>query len=129
MQLLGDLAGSSSARPIGSCTAWMLPCLAVAGGETLLERSTPRRRTPFSCSDTGGILEWDPRPDPWQAYVCEVAGCNLTQAEWDELFTGDAYRVTCPESPPASEVACRPLGTVAPHEMRSLLGELGGSRR
>ena len=47
--------------------------------------------------DTGEIFEWDPRPDAWEAYACKVAGRNLTEAEWDELFPGQAYRVTCPD--------------------------------
>ena len=46
---------------------------------------------------TGEILEWDPRPDAWEAYACKVAGRNLSQAEWDDLFPGQAYRVTCPQ--------------------------------
>ena len=48
---------------------------------------------------TGEILEWDPRPDAWEAYACKVAGRNLGQAEWAELFPGQAYRVTCPQYP------------------------------
>ena len=32
-----------------------------------------------------------------------VAGRNLTQAEWAELFPEQAYRVTCPDSRPGSE--------------------------
>ena len=49
--------------------------------------------------DTGEILEWDPRPDTWEAYACKVAGRNLTAAEWAELFPGQAYRATCPDFP------------------------------
>ena len=49
--------------------------------------------------DTGVILEWDPRPDAWEAHACRVAGRNLTQAEWAELFPDQEYRVTCPEFP------------------------------
>jgi len=47
--------------------------------------------------DTGEILEWDPRPDSWEAHACKVASRNLTQTEWAELFPGQAYRVTCPD--------------------------------
>ena len=48
--------------------------------------------------DTGEILEWDPRPDAWEAHACKVAGRNLTQAEWAELFpdqdvSGDVPRL------------------------------------
>ena len=49
--------------------------------------------------DTGVILEWDPRPDAWEAHACRVAGRNLTQAEWAELFPDQDYRVTCPDFP------------------------------
>jgi WD40 repeat protein len=49
--------------------------------------------------DTGKILEWDPRPDASEAYACKVAGRNLTQSEWTELFPEQEYRVTCPEFP------------------------------
>ncbi|MEP6658845.1 MAG: AAA family ATPase [Acidimicrobiales bacterium] len=49
--------------------------------------------------DTGESFEWDPRADSWEAYACAVSGRNLTQAEWEELFPGKGYRVTCPEFP------------------------------
>ncbi len=49
--------------------------------------------------DTGEIFEWDPSPDSWEEYACAVAGRNLTKAEWEELFPGKGYRVTCPEFP------------------------------
>jgi WD40 repeat protein/DNA-binding SARP family transcriptional activator len=49
--------------------------------------------------DTGQILEWDPRPDAWEAYACTVAGRNLTHEDWGELFPGEPYRVTCPDFP------------------------------
>jgi WD40 repeat protein len=45
--------------------------------------------------DRGHVYEWDPRPDAWEAHACAVAGRNLTQSEWDELFRGQAYRTTC----------------------------------
>ncbi len=47
--------------------------------------------------DTGEVLEWDPRPQAWEAHACRVAGRNLTKAEWAELFPGQAYRRTCPD--------------------------------
>ena len=49
--------------------------------------------------DTGEILEWDPRPDAWEAHACKVAGRNLTTTEWAELFPDQAYRVTCRDFP------------------------------
>jgi WD40 repeat protein len=49
--------------------------------------------------DKGEALEWDPRPDAWEAYACKVAGRNLTLTEWANLFPGKEYRQTCPEYP------------------------------
>ena len=54
--------------------------------------------------DTGQILDWDPRPGSWEAYVCKVAGRNFTKTEWSQFFPGQAYRTTCPTSPPIGEV-------------------------
>jgi hypothetical protein len=49
--------------------------------------------------DTGEIVEWDPRPDAWEAHACRVAGRNLTTAEWTELFPDASYHTTCPDPP------------------------------
>jgi WD40 repeat protein/class 3 adenylate cyclase len=49
--------------------------------------------------DTGEILEWDPRPDTWEAHACRVAGRNLTRSEWADLVPGEEYRKTCPQYP------------------------------
>ena len=61
---------------------------------------------PDGCSrsavDTAdGIVVWDLDPAHWVEAVCESAGRNLTQAEWDE-YVGDlaTSRSTCPEFPP-----------------------------
>jgi hypothetical protein len=48
---------------------------------------------------TGQIFEWDPGPASWEAHACRVAGRNLTEAEWAELFPDRAYRSTCPQYP------------------------------
>lgn len=49
--------------------------------------------------DMGEVLEWDPRPTAWEAYACKLAGRNLSQAEWSDLFPGQTYRQTCPQYP------------------------------
>jgi WD40 repeat protein len=49
--------------------------------------------------DRGKFLEWDPRPDAWVDYACNVAGRNLTQAEWAEFFADQPYHATCPQFP------------------------------
>jgi WD40 repeat protein len=50
-------------------------------------------------SDRGDLLEWDPRPDAWVDYACNVAGRNLTQAEWADVLPDEPYHVTCPQVP------------------------------
>jgi WD40 repeat protein len=47
-----------------------------------------------------GIVIWDLNPDHWADTACQIAGRNLTRAEWDQ-YIGDleAYRMTCPASP------------------------------
>ena len=48
---------------------------------------------------SGDVLQWDPRPDAWEAYACRVAGRNFTTAEWSELFPDRPYQKTCPQLP------------------------------
>ena len=50
--------------------------------------------------DGGEVMQWDPRPDAWTNYACQVAARNFTQAEWADLFPGEPYRTTCPDFPP-----------------------------
>jgi WD40 repeat protein/class 3 adenylate cyclase len=52
--------------------------------------------------DSGEILEWDPRPDAWEAHACRVAGRNLARSEWADFFPGEPYRRTCPQYPAGS---------------------------
>jgi hypothetical protein len=44
-----------------------------------------------------GIVVWDLDPDTWVQAACQLAGRNLTHAEWDQ-YIGDLapYRQTCP---------------------------------
>jgi DNA-binding SARP family transcriptional activator/WD40 repeat protein len=45
-----------------------------------------------------GIVVWDLDPEHWAEGACQVAGRNLTRAEWDQ-YIGDlaSYRTTCPQ--------------------------------
>jgi hypothetical protein len=47
-----------------------------------------------------GIVIWDLDPDHWVDSACQIAGRNLTRAEWDQ-YIGDlaTYRHTCPAFP------------------------------
>jgi len=31
--------------------------------------------------------------------ACSIVGRNLTQAEWQQYFPGEEYRITCPQWP------------------------------
>jgi hypothetical protein len=48
----------------------------------------------------GGMVELPWRLAEWERQLCNVAGRNLTQAEWTKyLPTGEPYRATCPAFP------------------------------
>jgi hypothetical protein len=45
-----------------------------------------------------GIDVWDLDPNHWTQAACQLAGRNLTRAEWDQYIGNLApYRTTCPE--------------------------------
>ena len=44
----------------------------------------------------GTIVSWDMAPESWAARACDLAGRNLTQAEWKQYLPGKTYRKTCP---------------------------------
>jgi WD40 repeat protein len=52
-----------------------------------------------SGSEDGTVKVWEADPEVWVAQNCARAGRNLTQAEWDQYFTGEPYRKTCPQWP------------------------------
>jgi hypothetical protein len=49
---------------------------------------------------TGGLVSWDLDPDHWEAKACDIAGRNLTPAEWTKYVgTLDSYHAICPQFP------------------------------
>ena len=56
-------------------------------------------RNLYSSSTDGTIRRWDVDPDSWRERVCDIAGRNLTQAEWAQYLPGEPYRVTCEQWP------------------------------
>ncbi len=42
-----------------------------------------------------GFLRLNVNPSTWSPLACDVAGRNLTRAEWNAYFPGSAYRKTC----------------------------------
>ncbi len=59
----------------------------------------PGGLTLASGSDTRQVMLWDVSPLSWIERACELAGRNLTQAEWQQYFPGETYRLTCPQYP------------------------------
>ena len=49
----------------------------------------------------GHVVVWNLDPASWGPRACELAGRNLTQAEW-ALYIGGTYQQTCPQWPPGS---------------------------
>jgi WD40 repeat protein len=46
-------------------------------------------------SFTGGLVSWDMATRDWVDRACELAGRDLTRAEWDRYLPEDPYRRTC----------------------------------
>jgi len=53
----------------------------------------------FSGTPSGSILSWDVNPDSWAERVCELAGRNLTELEWQLFLPQTDYTKTCPRWP------------------------------
>jgi WD40 repeat protein len=53
----------------------------------------------FSGTPSGSILSWDVNPDSWAERVCELAGRNLTELEWQLFLPQTDYTKTCPQWP------------------------------
>jgi WD40 repeat protein len=45
------------------------------------------------------VILWDLDPQSWITKSCQRAGRNFTQAEWQQYFPGEEYRITCPQWP------------------------------
>ena len=45
------------------------------------------------------IVLWDLSPESWLKKTCAIAGRNFTQGEWQQFFSGEDYRITCPTWP------------------------------
>jgi WD40 repeat protein len=46
-------------------------------------------------ADNGQPLVWNMNPASWEATACQIAGRNLSHAEWNEYLAGHPYRRTC----------------------------------
>ena len=46
-------------------------------------------------SDKEWVMRYPMAPSDWLRAACEVAGRDLTRAEWDRYLPGRSYRATC----------------------------------
>ncbi|MFZ5910796.1 MAG: toll/interleukin-1 receptor domain-containing protein [Chloroflexota bacterium] len=54
----------------------------------------------FVSSDFDGVIKgWPIGYDAWINKACQRTGRNFTQAEWQQYFPGESYRLTCPQWP------------------------------
>jgi WD40 repeat protein len=60
---------------------------------------SPDGKTLASGGNDNFIILWDVDPASWAQRACQIAGRNFTQAEWQEYFPGEPYRLTCPQWP------------------------------
>jgi len=47
----------------------------------------------------GALILWDIDPESWARRLCTLAHRNFTQAEWQQYFPNEPYRLTCPQYP------------------------------
>ena len=60
-------------------------------------RILPDGHTMWITSSSDWAIEtWDTLPDHWIDVACDIAGRNLTKAEWTETFPDRPYHQTCP---------------------------------
>ena len=45
----------------------------------------------------GTIVVWNTDISFWIDKACQRAGRNLTQMEWEQYFSNEPYRITCPQ--------------------------------
>jgi WD40 repeat protein len=58
-------------------------------------RFTPDGRRLFVLRNTGAAQRWEVSPDAWSRHACDVAGRELTRAEWEEFVPDQDYRRVC----------------------------------
>jgi WD40 repeat protein len=56
----------------------------------------PDGRTAIAVASDGSIHTWDTDPGYWLRFACELAGRDLTRAEWADTIGARPYEPTCP---------------------------------
>ena len=93
---LAQLYDAATLEPIGT----PFPTRAAQFGNALsgsIEVNEPG--TMFAQMASGDPLLWHVDPDSWRKLACEIAGRNLTSAEWQRYLPHRTYRRTCPQYP------------------------------
>lgn len=60
---------------------------------------TPDSKGLVSGSLDKTLILWDMDPQSWIQKICQRASRNFTRVEWNQYFTGEEYRATCPQWP------------------------------
>jgi WD40 repeat protein len=62
---------------------------------------SPDGKILVSGSTGNGVMLWDVDLESWKARICEMAGRNFTQEEWEQYFgeRGEPYHKTCEQWP------------------------------
>jgi WD40 repeat protein len=89
------LYDASTLTPIG------VP-LRTPGAGALLLATSADGNTVGAGTDGGYAVLWDVDVNHWEAMACQIAGRNLTQAEWHEYLPDLPYQVTCSQWPSES---------------------------
>jgi WD40 repeat protein len=91
-----QLWDTATLEPIGQ------PLLLDANGRSgYVDRDAPGDRAVIG-GGGGTLLVWDLDVRHWKDTACNIAGRNLTRAEWAQYLPGDPYHATCPQWPAAA---------------------------
>jgi WD40 repeat protein len=96
----GSAVGSSGAqlwdaatlKPIGE------PLLLGVSGSGHVDRDAEGNRAVMG-SGGGTLFVWDLDVRHWEEMACDIAGRNLTRAEWAQYLPGEPYHATCKQWP------------------------------
>jgi WD40 repeat protein len=76
---------------------------------------SPNTGVLYSATDKGTVTRLD--IESWKLLACELAGRNLTRAEWEQFFPTLEYRATCDQLPldePTPTPSAAPGGSATP---------------